>query len=219
MKIKSIYLNAVKRVLPFYLLIFLPFSMKAEDGHQLWLRYQPVNKAKVTGPECIAAQELRTYYQGEEVRLVVDPTMQEDAYSIKGEKVKEISAKNEIGLLYGAYELLRRQGNRETGKLDITSKPFYKLRILNHWDNLNGTIERGYAGLSIFWQGKPGGKAFHGHTIFVEDPNHAPDLDLIKEYARANASIGINGTVLNNVNASPKIINIIYKFNPKFYHK
>ena len=116
MKIKSIYLNAVKRVLPFYLLIFLPFSMKAEDGHQLWLRYQPVNKAKVTGPECIAAQELRTYYQGEEVRLVVDPTMQEDAYSIKGEKVKEISAKNEIGLLYGAYELLRRQGVKETGR-------------------------------------------------------------------------------------------------------
>lgn len=226
MKIKSIYLNAVKRVLPFYLLIFLPFSMKAEDGHQLWLRYQPVNKAKVTGPECIAAQELRTYYQGEEVRLVVDPTMQEDAYSIKGEKVKEISAKNEIGLLYGAYELLRRQGvketgrqggDRETGKLDITSKPFYKLRILNHWDNLNGTIERGYAGLSIFWQGKPGGKAFHGHTIFVEDPNHAPDLDLIKEYARANASIGINGTVLNNVNASPKMLSAEYINKVKVY--
>ena len=64
-------LNHVKNVfLLFCFLTFLPFSVSAEDGHQLWLRYQPVNKAKVTGPECMAAQELKTYYQGECANLV-----------------------------------------------------------------------------------------------------------------------------------------------------
>ena len=178
---------------------------KAENGHQLWLRYQPVNKAKVTGPECMAAQELRTYSQ-KDVSLQLDDTMEQDAYRITN---GVITAKNEIGLLYGAYALLR---GETTG-----SKPFYKLRILNHWDNLNGTIERGYAGLSIFWKGKEGGKTRRGHTIFVEDPSQPIDTELIREYARANASIGINGTVLNNVNASPKMLSAIYINKVKQY--
>ena len=196
----------VKWILPFYLFTFLPFSMKAEDGHQLWLRYQPVNQAKVTGPECLAAQELRTYFQGESATLVIDPTMEDDAYRIEG---STITAKNEIGLLYGAYALLR---GETTG-----SKPFFKLRLLNHWDNLNGTIERGYAGLSIFWKGKDSGKTIRDHKIFVEDPDQPIDTALIKEYGRANASIGINGTVLNNVNASPKMLSDIYINKVKTY--
>ena len=179
---------------------------KAEDGHQLWLRYQPVNQAKVTGPECLAAQELRTFFQGESATLVIDPTMEEDAYRIEG---STITAKNEIGLLYGAYALLR---GETTG-----SKPFFKLRLLNHWDNLNGTIERGYAGLSIFWKGKDSGKTIRDHKIFVEDPDQPIDTALIKEYGRANASIGINGTVLNNVNASPKMLSDIYINKVKTY--
>ena len=179
---------------------------KAEDGHQLWLRYQPVNQAKVTGPECLAAQELRTFFQGENATLVIDPTMEEDAYRIEG---STITAKNEIGLLYGAYALLR---GETTG-----SKPFFKLRLLNHWDNLNGTIERGYAGLSIFWKGKDSGKTIRDHKIFVEDPDQPIDTALIKEYGRANASIGINGTVLNNVNASPKMLSDIYINKVKTY--
>ena len=186
---------------------------KAEDGHQLWLRQQPINKAKVTGPECIAAQELRTY-STQNVTLKIDATMEQDAYCIKvnseqGKVNSVISAKNEIGLLYGAYALLRGETNG--------SKPFYKLRILNHWDNLNGTIERGYAGLSIFWKGKAGERKFHGRTIFVEDPDQPIEAELIKEYARANASIGINGTVLNNVNASPKMLSAIYINKVKQY--
>lgn len=186
---------------------------KAEDGHQLWLRYQPINKAKVTGPECIAAQELRAYSK-QDVTLKLDASMKQDAYCIKvnseqGKVNSVISAKNEIGLLYGAYALLR---GETTG-----SEPFYKLRILNHWDNLNGTIERGYAGLSIFWKGKAGERKFHGRTIFVEDPDQPIDAELIKEYARANASIGINGTVLNNVNASPKMLSAIYINKVKQY--
>ena len=156
-------LNHVKNVfLLFCFLTFLPFSASAEDGHQLWLRYQPVNKAKVTGPECIAAQELRTY-SCQDVVLTLDAAMEQDAYRISD---GVITAKDEIGLLYGAYELLRRQGrsldcardDKGGARDDIFSKPFYKLRILNHWDNLNGTIERGYAGLSIFWKGKDSGK-------------------------------------------------------------
>ena len=149
---------------------------KAEDGSRLWLRYAEVNKAKVTGTECLAAEELRKYYQGAEAQLVIDPAVADDeGYVVSGHTV---SAKTQKGLLYGAYALLR----GETG----ASSPFYKLRILNHWDNLDSSIERGYAGRSIFWP--------------TFDPQH------IKDYARANASIGINGTVLNNVNASPKML-------------
>ena len=206
MKMMCMTQRWVKWILPFYLFTFLPFSMKAEDGHQLWLRYQPVNQAKVTGPECLAAQELRTFFQGESATLVIDPTMEEDAYRIEG---STITAKNEIGLLYGAYALLR---GETTG-----SKPFFKLRLLNHWDNLNGTIERGYAGLSIFWKGKDSGKTIRDHKIFVEDPDQPIETALIKEYGRANASIGINGTVLNNVNASPKMLSDIYINKVKTY--
>ena len=147
---------------------------KAEDGSLLWLRYQPVNKAKVTGPDCLAAEELRTYYQGEAATLTLDPTMADDAYRISG---STITAKNEQGLLYGAYALLR----GESGY----SAPFFRLRILNHWDNPNGTVERGFAGKSIFLN---------------------PDPERIRMYARANASVGINGTVLNNVNAKPEAL-------------
>ena len=166
---------------------------KAEDGHQLWLRYQPVNKAKVTGPECLAADKLRTYFLGENATLVLDPSMKEDAYQIKGSTV---TAKNEIGLLYGAYALLR----GEQGY----SAPYFNLRILNHWDNLDGSIERGYAGRSIFWDLE------NGQPKAVNTP-------LIEEYASANASIGINGTVLNNVNASPKMLSTIYINKVKEY--
>jgi len=166
---------------------------KAEDGHQLWLRYQPVNKAKVTGPECLAADKLRTYFLGENATLVFDPSMKEDAYQIKGSTV---TAKNEIGLLYGAYALLR----GEQGY----SAPYFNLRILNHWDNLDGSIERGYAGRSIFWDLENG------------QPK-AVNTSLIEEYASANASIGINGTVLNNVNASPKMLSAIYINKVKEY--
>ena len=169
------------------LLAFTCFTLaKAEDGSQLWLRYQPVNQAKVNGPECLAAQELRTYYQGAEATLVIDPTMTQDAYAIQGSTV---TAKNEIGLLYGAYALLRGEQGQQ--------KPFYSLRLLNHWDNLDGSIERGYAGRSIFWD-------------LDGDQPKAIDRELIKQYARANASIGINGTVLNNVNASPKMLSAPY---------
>ena len=164
----------MKRLALFVSLLAVVALAKAEDGHQLWLRYQPVNKAQVTGPECVAAEELRTYYQGEKATLAIDPKMADDAYRISGSTV---TAKSRQGLLYGAYALLR----GEQGY----SAPFYKLRILNHWDNPNGTVERGFAGKSIFLN---------------------PNPERMKLYARACASVGINGTVLNNVNAKPEAL-------------
>jgi len=174
------------RKIIFLLAIASCVLMKAEDGSRLWLRYDKVEKAKVAGPECLAAQELRDYYPGTEAALRLDPTMQDDAYRVEGSTV---TAKTEQGLLYGAYALLR----GEQGY----SAPYWKLRILNHWDNLDGSIERGYAGRSIFWD-------------LDGDQPKAIDHSLIREYARANASIGINGTVLNNVNASPKVLSAPY---------
>ena len=112
----------MKRITLFLWVLVSVCMAKAEDGSLLWLRYQPVNKAKVTGPDCLAAEELRTYYQGETATLTLDPKMTNDAYRISG---STITAKNELGLLYGAYALLR----GESGY----SAPYWKLRILNHW--------------------------------------------------------------------------------------
>ena len=167
--------------------------MSAEDGHALWLRYQPLNKAKVTTnvstPTAqLAKQELETYYQGEHIALKIDSSMpDDDGYRFDG---TTLSARRDAGLLYGAYALLR-------GDTKIESHPAFSLRLLNHWDNLDGSIERGYAGKSIFW------KLENGQLSTFNS-------QLIKEYARANASIGINGTVLNNVNASPKMLTTPY---------
>ena len=177
----------MKKIAILMLALASSVSMMAEDGSRLWMRYDKVQKAQVDGPECIAAEELRNFYNGSKATLVIDPNISNDeGYVIEGSTVK---AKTERGLMYGAYAMLR----GEKG----ASEPFFKLRVLNHWDNLDGSIERGYAGRSIFWD-------------LEGDKPKAIDAALIKEYARANASIGINGTVLNNVNASPKILSAPY---------
>ena len=103
--------------------------------------------------------------------------------------VTVITANSDAGVLYGVFTLLRKiQTGEPVSALSIIERPAYRLRLLNHWDNLNGTVERGYAGRSIWW-------------------NREEDATVLaaqyKTYARANASVGINGTVLNNVNASP----------------
>ena len=160
---------------------------KAEDGNRLWLRHTPLRTAQVTGPEGKASEVLKLYYDGKQVTLNLDATMPaNDGYSIAGDKENvTISAHTENGLLYGAFALLRGEHG--------TSAPYFGLRLLNHWDNLDGSIERGYAGESIFW-------------------NERLEINpqLIEKYAMANASIGINGTVLNNVNASPKMLTAVY---------
>ncbi len=120
-----------------------------------------------------------------DITLKIDPTMpDDDGYRISG---RTVTARTQLGLLYGRYALLR----GEQGE----SHPYFKLRILNHWDNLDGSIERGYAGKSIFWD----------LTSDKKEPA-AINRERIERYAEANASVGINGTVLNNVNASPKML-------------
>ena len=167
--------------------------VNAEDGHRLWLRFDISNTAQVEAPAGsptinIAKGELQNYYQGDHVMLRIDPSLPDnDGFTLSGtDNQLVITARHDIGLLYGAYEALRLQAT-ETPVKEQSQQPKFKLRLLNHWDNLDGSIERGYAGESIFeW--------FH------------LDEELIREYARANASIGINGSVLNNVNASPKML-------------
>jgi len=177
-------------------------TTRAEDGSQLWLRYETQNKANIVGPENLAASELKNYYSGKEVRLSYDSEIPDEGYKIsKNNGTTIISAKNEIGLLYGAYALLRSQKCPESIRFNTIEKPFFKYRILNHWDNLDGSIERGYAGNSIFWN-----EVLENSS----NPLKPIDIKLLTEYARANASLGINGTVINNVNASPIVLSAPY---------
>ena len=194
------------RILICTLALFLfSFTAKAEDGHQLWLRKQTVNPLKIVCPKqsatlTIAQQELKQGWQGKSgatITLTIksDQSMKEDGYRLTAEGVE---AGTELGILYGVYELLRCQRAGQPIRTEV-SNPSYDRRLLNHWDNLNGTIERGYAGPSIFWrEGKD--------SLTVTEK----DKILWQEYARANASIGINGAVLNNVNASPKVLSTEY---------
>ena len=175
------------------LLVTFTHLVQAEDGHRLWLRQKPVHMAQVEAPAgsptiSIAKDELENYYQGSHVMLRIDPSLPDDEGFVLNGNYDQltITAHREIGLLYGAYEALRLQATDVLIK-DEQQHPKFKLRLLNHWDNLDGSIERGYAGESIFEWFKL-------------------DEQLIREYARANASIGINGSVLNNVNASPKML-------------
>ena len=174
----------------------------------------------------IAKQELENNWRGKNVELKIDKSLNlGEGYNIyarpaqQGDNIQyeaTITASNPIGLLYGAYELIRLQntdayntgsGNQQnfSKAIDETEKPQVGLRILNHWDNLDGSIERGYAGKSIFkWEEIKLGKNGKGGSI--SKSLH----DRLITYARANASLGINGSVLNNVNASPKMMTAEY---------
>lgn len=113
----------------------------------------------------------------------------------KGRKVILIAAKTDIGVLYGTFAFLRLlQTNKSITNLNITEYPRTMYRILDHWDNINRTVERGFAGFSIWnWHKLPG----------YIDPRYI-------DYARANASVGINGSVLNNVNANTQMLTPFY---------
>jgi len=216
---------------------------RAEDGHDLWLRYQPLaaaqsvsllshatqlvvgqatptqaatrsellrglggllgqapslskavtsNGALIVGTAVssplIASLHLDTRDLGREGYLI-------KSVMVEGHAATAIVGNDDIGVLYGAFHFLRllQTGQPVTG-LDLRDHPHVKLRLLDHWDNLDGSVERGYAGASIWdWWKLPD----------YLDPRYT-------DYARANASIGINGTVLNNVNADPLILTHAY---------
>jgi alpha-glucuronidase len=113
------------------------------------------------------------------------------AVTSNGHRVLVVAANRDIGVLYGAFHLLRLvQTNRTLARLDIVSAPRIQLRMLDHWDNLDGSVERGYAGQSLWdWPALPNDVS----------PRY-------RDYARANASIGINAAALTNVNANARVL-------------
>jgi alpha-glucuronidase len=177
---------------------------KADTGHDLWLRPYPANKVNIScdknSPTIeIAKQELIAGWRGlsnATIKLIIkkDKGIAGDGYQLSA---NSIQANTDVGILYGVYDLLRRQQTGE-GISNEVCNPSYHVRILNHWDNPDGSIERGYAGKSIFWR--------------KDDPFTVTENDkkLWQEYARANASIGINASVLDNVNASPLMLTADY---------
>ena len=214
--------NRCAALLASLLLLALAGPVRAEDGHALWLRYAPL--------EGEALERLRAFDPRVHITLVHDdnptleaatrelsrglselmgqpsgagqgphgavrldcgshPRMGDGSFSVKADRREiRISGADHLACLYGAFAVLRELSEGvDPTTIDITSAPAMPLRLLNHWDNPDGTVERGYSGRSIFdwWR----------------LPEHL-DARLI-DYARANASIGINGAVVNNVNASP----------------
>ncbi|HEY8188671.1 MAG TPA: alpha-glucuronidase family glycosyl hydrolase [Pyrinomonadaceae bacterium] len=117
------------------------------------------------------------------------------AIRLRGHSIIVIASDGEAGALYGAFHLLRlMQTLQPLNTLQLNEKPALQLRVLDHWDNLDGTVERGYAGRSLWdWKSLPE----------IVDPR-------LQDYARANASIGINGAVLNNVNANSESLSTEY---------
>jgi alpha-glucuronidase len=181
-------------------LCFFSFQLSAQGGHQLWLRNNTSVPVSVASAEksptlSIAMQELKDGWHGVPnasvtLSIVTDPSIKKDGFKLSKTGVQ---AKTHAGILYGVYELLRRQQTGQAITEEVIN-PSYDVRILNHWDNLNSTIEHGFGGPSIFWRRE--------NPFVVSDSN----LLIWKEYARANASIGINGTVINNVNANPLVL-------------
>ncbi|WP_372018023.1 alpha-glucuronidase family glycosyl hydrolase [Pseudoxanthomonas sp. 10H] len=215
----------------------------AEDGHDLWLRYVPVQEERAAdyrarATELVVASATPTGQAtreelvrglrgllgtapalaaraGRDGAVVVGTpagspqlaalapdlaALGEEGYLIRslpigGRKATVVAANTDRGALYGAFHFLRLiQTGQPLHALDIRQAPKTKVRVLNHWDNLDRYVERGYAGESIWdWHRLPGWK----------DPRYTG-------YARANASIGINGTVLNNVNTSAQMLTPMY---------
>ena len=217
------------RLLVLFLLI-TTFA-NADDGYRLWLKYDLIKDAAqreayarsaqfiaVAGKDPVltsAANELQMGLQGllgKTIPIVANAGNRtggillsvatapqtggqkgnKEGYSITQKNASiTIASQTSAGVLYGAFALLRQlQTGQSLDGLSMVSSPKIQHRLLNHWDNTNGTIERGYAGESLWkWYELPA-------TV---DPRY-------RDYARANASLGINGTVINNVNASARFL-------------
>jgi alpha-glucuronidase len=227
------------------LLLFSSLFLHAENGYDLWLRYQPVSdiallasyKQKITGIQLngnsptlqVIKEELSQAFPGllkttvpfitginngtlligtvsaspqiknlgldEKLKKAGDEGYLIISKTINGRSCIVITGNTDKAVLYGVYGFLRLLQNQQSiQSLDILSSPLLKLRLLNHWDNLNRTVERGYAGFSIW----------NWHTL----PGYLDQR--YKDYARANASIGINGSVLTNVNANATVLSADY---------
>jgi alpha-glucuronidase len=227
-------LNSARRLtlacLALLLSIARPSAAHGEDGYRLWLRYEPIEaplrqryassatEIVVPGKSAIASSARRELERGLSGLLGKDVPIRSrvdrdgaivvalarspikglgrEGFAIRsarvgGRRATVISANDEPGLLYGAFALLRRIQTREPlERINLIDRPRLALRLLDHWDNFDGTVERGYAGRSLW------------HWSELPDRIDPRSVD----YARADASIGIDGAVLNNVNADPRIL-------------
>jgi len=223
-----------------FLLILLQIQLLyAENGYRLWLRYDKINNNKTlsyyqnsikkifietsTPTSKVLKEEMRNGITGllhqspifTNDRLEADiifsintkaKNLSEEGFTLQSKKITKnrfkiiVNAKKDIGLLYAGFELLRMiQTAQKIDSLNTISNPSLSLRILNHWDNLNRHVERGYAGISIF--------NWHNLPAYIDQR--------YIDYARANASIGINGTVVTNVNANATILTHAYLLKTK----
>lgn len=228
-----------KSILFSFSFLLLAAFCKAEDGYRLWLRYDKIDNNillqqyrnqissfyfEKSSPTLDAARkEILTGLQGLLDKKIIEAktssnssivistksslvninydVLGNEGFYISSRKNKIfITANTDIGILYGVFHFLRLlQTHQSISQLSITSVPKIQNRILDHWDNLNRTIERGYAGISIWnWHLLPG----------YIDQRYI-------DYARANASIGINGTVLTNVNANALVLTKEYLIKVK----
>ena len=205
----------------FLCLVFFCGAVRADDGYRLWLRYDDlrVRKIAVEGKSATfdaVRDELKRVGIGvvsdnasvvvglPETSALIRKLNWEAALKRLGPEgfrirtvrnVIVIASTTDIGALYGTFHFLRLlQTEQPIDRLQVDQQPALKLRLLNHWDNLDRSIERGYAGKSLWnWDELPS----------RVDPR-------LRDYARANASIGINGAVLNNVNASSEFLTAKY---------
>ena len=207
----------MKNLLTLILLTLTCSLSYAEDGSRLWMGTPVLSnpctvviKAPTSPTVDIARQELESHWSlGSQVSLVLNKKLRlGEGYRIIAKRNETsyeaaVHASRPIGLLYGAYDLLRMQnsgtlalhGSRANTAVDKVERPAFPTRMLNHWDNLDGSIERGYAGKSI-WKWEQISNGTMTETL----------RSRIQQYAAANASLGINASVLNNVNASPKML-------------
>lgn len=232
----------MKYIINTFILFILSFSLFAEDGSKLWLKYTSpevvYDFSKVTIDEnsptlekalnelsiawqSFAVKDIETSKSTDNSSLIIGTLkskniasiipskdfddLGKDGYIIRninkgGKQSIAIASNTDVGVLYGVFHFLRLiQTNQLSASINIVEKPKYDIRILNHWDNLDRTVERGYAGYSLWkWDELPN----------ILSPRY-------EAYARANASIGINATVLNNVNASPQILSKEYLIKVK----
>jgi alpha-glucuronidase len=227
-------MNIMKYRLTIFLSL-ISLLVKADDNYRLWLKYDKlpqqvvnqyigINSVFVAGNSAtlnVASQEIVLAMNGLLGKKIAKTANLSDGcialikssdlekYKLKavvpsnpegfiilskifgGKKITLISSQTDLGILYGTFTLLKKiQLHEPISQLNFSDQPKIKQRILNHWDNLDRTVERGYAGFSLWnWQTLPG----------YIDKRYI-------DYARANASIGINGTVLTNVNANALVL-------------
>ena len=198
-----------------------------ETGHDAWLRYAAIgNRSDIPSTLLVLGEsEIMASAKGELMRalaglratqspaardfivigsfaavrrafpgLMLPSNLIGDGYWLKetrhnGHRLLLVTAPQERGVLYGGFALLRHLARQER-ITDERSNPYEPVRWVNEWDNLDGSIQRGYAGRSIFF----------------EDNNVVKDLTRASEYARLLASVGVNGCVVNNVNANPRVL-------------